>query len=593
MIQDYRRHTGCESQRTFGIAMTKLLLVIGISAIIPLKANAQATPAVPQSSNASQQSATPARVRGSLIVKFVASADSAQIDAVLSGFGAERVTEYRLIPGLIHLRVPESAIQAVTTALARNPLVEYVEFDYEVNSTQSVTPDDRFFADQWALLNSGQVVNRSSGLSGADIRATEAWGISTGGAGCLVAVIDSGMQIDHPDLAPNLWRNPKERFDGKDTDGNGYVDDLHGWDFVDNDNNPSDANGHGTHVSGTIAAASNNNTGVAGVAWTCQIMPLRFLDANGSGSISAAIKALEYALLNGVKISNNSWGGGGYNKSMYDMIKLAGERYDHLFVAAAGNSGANSDTSPMYPAAYNLPNIVSVAATDSRDRLASFSNFGVVSVDIGAPGVNILSTYTSGRYAYLNGTSMAAPHVAGVAGLIANRYPQASYAEIALILLGSARPLSSLSGKVASGGMLNAYASLINADALFASAPVEVPYESEPENPPTTEPDAGSPEITPTAPSSPDQLQVTNNRNSTATLVWMDKSDNEEAFVIERQKLNGGGRWSGSTTITTAANAQEYVDGPGAGTYRYRVYAQNAAGSSDPTPWVEVSITRR
>jgi len=521
-------------------------------------------------------------IPGSLIIKFSDVASRAQGDAILSAVGAARIKDFSLVPGLTHISVPAAAMDRIIAALQNNPLVDYVEPDYVVSGGQTIQPNDTHFGLQWALLNSGQTINRKSGLAGADIRATQAWSISTGGAGCLVAVIDSGVQLNHPDLSGNIWRNPLELADGFDSDENGFIDDVYGWDFVDNDNNPADENGHGTHVAGTIAAVSNNGTGIAGVAWNCKIMALRFLNANGSGTTSAAISALEYAVFNGARISNNSWGGGGYSSALRNTIEIAGKQYGHLFIAAAGNSGADSDRQPSYPAAYDLPNIISVAATDNRDRLANFSNYGVTSVDLGAPGVDIASTYINDRYVYMSGTSMAAPHVAGVAGLIAERYPHVSFEDLALILLGSARPLPSLEGKTTTGGMLDALSSLQNADAILESTSETAPEESAPD------PD---PEVI--IPSAASGLSVVNNRNSTATLNWKDNSDNESGFLVERQKLNGGGRWSASTEIDLPADTVTYTDSSGAGTYQYRVRAYNSAGSSSATDWVRVEVTRR
>jgi serine protease len=222
-----------------------------------------------------------------------------------------------------------------------------------------------------------------------------------------------------------------------------------------------------------------------------------------------------------------------------------------------------------------------VAATDNRDRLATFSNYGAESVDLGAPGVDVASTYTNNNYVYLSGTSMAAPHVAGTAGLIANLYPHASVEDMVLILLGSARPLSSLAGKTSTGGMLDAFASLQNAQALLGTPPAK----QEPD--PVTQPDPV------TVPVAPSNLTAANNRNSTATLQWQDNADNETGFVLEREKRSGGGRWVGNSQFNLPENTQTYTDNSGTGTFRYRIHAYNSAGSSPATEWEIVEVTRR
>ena len=233
----------------------------------------------------------------------------------------------------------------------------------------------------------------------------------------MVAIIDTGIDYTHPDLAANIWTNPGEiAGDGIDNDGNGYVDDVHGYDFVNNDGDPMDDHFHGTHTAGTVGAVGNNGVGVTGVNWQVKLMALKFLGASGSGSVSGAVSALEYAVTMGVRLSNNSWGGGGYSQALYDAIKNS-QVIGHVFVAAAGNSGVNSDLQPAYPASYDLDNIISVAAIDSSDNLASFSNRGVVTVDLAAPGVAVLSTVLGGGYASYSGTSMATPHVTGAAAL--------------------------------------------------------------------------------------------------------------------------------------------------------------------------------
>ncbi|MDH4275061.1 MAG: S8 family serine peptidase, partial [Gammaproteobacteria bacterium] len=257
--------------------------------------------------------------------------------------------------------------------------------------------------------------------------------------------------------AANIWSNPGEiPGNGRDDDGNGYVDDVRGWNFADNTNDPIDLNNHGTHVSGVIAAAGNNGTGVVGVNWRAKIMPLRFMDATGSGSTSNAIRAITYAVRNGARISNNSWGGPTQSRALSDAISAANSA-GHLFVTAAGNANANIDTNPEYPAAFNLPNIVSVASTDQSDALSSFSNFGAVNVDLAAPGSQIHSTLRNNRYGSLSGTSMAAPFVAGVAGMVLSQNPGLSVTQLKSALLDNVDPIPALQGRMVSGGRLNAF----------------------------------------------------------------------------------------------------------------------------------------
>lgn len=371
------------------------------------------------------------------------------------------------IPGMQVVQVSESSLETAMKAYQASPDVLYVEPDYVISlspidktgkqsenpgfSASSTTyPNDPGFTYLWGLQNTGQAP--FYGTAGADIRAPEAWSVTTGSPGVTIAVIDTGVDYTHPDLSANIWRNPRETLNGRDDDGNGYVDDIRGWNFVLKNNDPMDDNGHGTHCAGTIAAVGNNGIGIAGTAWNVKIMPLKFLNAQGSGYISDAISAILYANKMGASIISNSWSGTGYSQSLKDAIDASSS----VVICAAGNSGANSDSNPQYPAAFTSNNIISVAATDYHDRLASFSNYGVNSVDIAAPGVSIYSTSRAGTYQYMSGTSMAVPHVAGVAALIKSKYPSSSTAQVKNLLLSNTDPVSALSGKIATGGRLNA-----------------------------------------------------------------------------------------------------------------------------------------
>jgi hypothetical protein len=312
---------------------------------------------------------------------------------------------------------------------------------------------------QWGVNNTGQSIRGISGVADADIDGYEAWDVRTSAADIIVAVIDSGVQWSHPDLDDNIWSNSDEiAGNGVDDDNNGYVDDVRGWDFYGNDSNPDDAEGHGTHCAGTVGAEGNNGIGVAGVAWDVQIMPLRFIGPFG-GSTSDAIAAVNYAVANGAKISNNSWGGGGFSTALRDAIANAGAN-GHLFVAAAGNDGVNTDSSAHYPSSYSNDNIISVAATDNRDNLAGFSNYGISTVDLGAPGVDIASTYNGSGYVWNSGTSMAAPHVSGAAAVLWAENPSWTYEQVRDRLYATVRATGAMSGITATGGVLNLQAAL-------------------------------------------------------------------------------------------------------------------------------------
>ncbi len=301
--------------------------------------------------------------------------------------------------------------------------------------------------------------------------APEAWDTSTGNLTTVVAVIDEGMDINHPDLRDNIWTNPGEiPGNGIDDDLNGYVDDVNGYDFANDDASVYDpdpisekGDEHGTHVAGTIATEGNNGTGVAGVNWQARIMALKFLGPNG-GSTVDAVEAINYAVRNGAKVSNNSWGYvGSPSRSLQDAISRA-DTAGHLFVAAAGNGGAdgvgdNNDrdsSNTNYPSSYNNANVIAVAAADNRDKLASFSNYGATTVDLAAPGVNVASTLPGNGYGYYSGTSMATPHVTGVAVLLKSQNPTLDDTQMKSNILDSVDKKSSLKGKVLTDGRLNA-----------------------------------------------------------------------------------------------------------------------------------------
>ncbi len=287
---------------------------------------------------------------------------------------------------------PDVSVDQALAVYRDSPEVEFAEPNYLVHP--QATPGDTAFNMQWGLANSGQKVNGIAGKAGADLDAPAAWDISIGGDQVVVAVIDTGCDLNHPDLAANIWANPREiPGNGVDDDGNHYIDDVHGWDFADHDNDPHDVSGHGTHVAGIIGAESDNARGVAGVAWRVRIMPLRFMNAFEEGTIADAVEAIDYALAMGAKIINCSWGSSSHSRTLENVMSNA----DALFVCAAGNNSQDTDVHPFYPAAFGGENLISVAASDAMDQLAWFSNFGPGTVDVAAPGTGIYSLCSSRR----------------------------------------------------------------------------------------------------------------------------------------------------------------------------------------------------
>jgi subtilisin family serine protease len=329
-------------------------------------------------------------VPGEILVKFKKTASKSDILQLNTTLGLKTIKELPSI-GVHHIKLkPEETVAEAVKKYSGDPNVEYAEPNFIVHTL--ATPNDTSFGELWGLHNTGQTVNGTTGTSDADIDAPEAWDITTGDSGVVIAVIDSGVAWDHPELAGNIWTNAGETpGNGIDDDGNGYVDDIRGWDFVENDNNPMDFLGHGTHVAGTIAGVGNNSRGITGVMWIAKIMPLRFLDAAGFGDTANAISAIDYAVANGASVLNNSWGGGGFSQALKDAIERSNSA-GAVFVAAAGNDGLDNDSFPAYPASFDVANIISVAATDQNDNLASFSNYGATTVDVGAPGVDTYST---------------------------------------------------------------------------------------------------------------------------------------------------------------------------------------------------------
>ncbi|MCU7938827.1 MAG: S8 family serine peptidase [gamma proteobacterium symbiont of Bathyaustriella thionipta] len=442
-----------KSQMSINIVISTLLL-IGVITLLTLIVSSSYA-ASPQAIAALSNNPLLAYAPDSILVKFKAFASPAQKRNVRAFVNGEKMRGYRLVEGLEHIQLSRGKNVARTIeSLSQQPFVEYAEPNY----VRHANTNDTFYNYQWGLNNTGQDILGVIGTNNADIAAEAAWTMSTGNPDFVIAVIDSGVEYTHEDLAANIWLNSGEIPDnGVDDDDNGYIDDIYGWDFFSNDNDPMDKF-HGTHVAGTICAEANNGIGVSGVAWQCKIMALRFIGPDG-GFTDDAIAALNYAVDMGVKLSNNSWGGGGYSQSLYDAIENAGMN-GHLFVAAAGNDGENTDAIPHYPSAYNLDNIISVAAIDNQDQLAGFSNYGANSVDVGAPGVNIASTMLSVYY-WGSGTSMAAPHVTGIAALLYDSHPDWTPLQVRDRIYNTVRPIDALNGITTTNGVVNAYHALL------------------------------------------------------------------------------------------------------------------------------------
>ena len=411
-----------------------------------------------------------------VIVKLKPGANSNEISNLQAQIGVTKVSTASQL-GIDIWQIPSGTVEKIISTYKNDPRFEYIEPDYIITledvekpssatessekiTPQATTPNDPGYPQLWGLNNIGQ----SGGTADADIDAPEAWDIQKGNQNLVIGVIDTGVDYDHPDLSANIWTNPGEiAGDGIDNDNNGYIDDTRGWDFAYNDNNPMDVHGHGTHVSGTIAGKGNNGVGVTGVAWNAKIMPLKFLSDSGSGYTSDAILAINYATAKGVKLTNNSWGGGGYSQALSDAINTAGQQ-GALFIASAGNSSRNTDTTPSYPASYNLANIISVASTTRTDGLSWFSNYGATTVDLGAPGSDIYSTLPNSSYGTLSGTSMASPHVTGAAALLWSQNPTWTAQQVKNRLMSTGDSISALNGITVSGKRLNIYNALMSSN---------------------------------------------------------------------------------------------------------------------------------
>lgn len=381
----------------------------------------------------------------------------------LFGFGGPEVTRVVGLgqKGVLLVEWCSAEIAVAQLAvLTSHPFVAAVEPNGAV--TVTALPNDPLFTDQWAWHNPGG----AQGLADADIDAPEAWDFVHDASSVVVAVVDSGIDYRHPDLAANMWINPREiPGNGRDDDGNGFVDDVYGYDFAAGDGDPFDEHGHGTHVAGIIGAVGNNGRGIAGVAWRVGLMAVRFLGRDGSGSIADAVRAINYVTMMrsnfgvNVRAINASWGTEGFSQALETAIRTAGQA-GIIFVAAAGNDSRNNDRHPHYPSNHASENVIAVAASDRQDRLAAFSNFGPEKVHLAAPGVDILSTYLGERYAWMSGTSMSTAFVTGTVALVAASAPSATLQEVRQAIIDGVDRLPGWSPLVASGGRLNARGAL-------------------------------------------------------------------------------------------------------------------------------------
>ena len=347
-------------------------------------------------------------------------------------------------------------MQVAIETLEAQPEIQYAEPNY-LYHVLDLIPNDTDFEKQWDMRNHGQPDTLGKvGLASADIHVSQLWEKGyTGSKDILVAVIDTGVQWEHPDLADNIFT-----YNGgipEDT----FKDDKHGWNFVANTSDTHDDHNHGTHCSGVIGAIGNNKTGISGVNWAVSILPVKFLDATGGGTLEGAVEAINYARIMKVKIMSNSWGGGAFAQSMLDAIHAARDA-GILFIAAAGNDSMSNDDAPSYPASYDSDNIISVAATDNQDKLADFSNYGRNTVHVAAPGVNIYSTVKGSLYDTMSGTSMATPHVAGVAALLLAANPTWTYQTVKSRLIATSDHVPSLRRKVVAKGRVDAYNAMYN-----------------------------------------------------------------------------------------------------------------------------------
>ncbi len=441
--------------------LTCLPIMNANQALAVLQSSNQTT-STSQSNQSGGKGQSPPYIEGEVLVKFKADVAKSERSSLLGTLNMQMLKQFPRM-GVYHLKLTsEDTVPEAIKRLLDNPAVLYAEPNY-IRYLDSNLPNDPLFDDLWGLHNTGQ----TGGASNADIDAPEAWDITTGSTNKIVCVVDTGVMWNHEDLKENMWKNELERdgTPGVDDDGNGYVDDIYGINAITGSGDPMDDHSHGTHCSGTIAAVGNNGIGIAGVNWMAKIMSCKSFNSDGKGEDVDHIECIEYAINKGADVISASWGGGAFSQALKDTIEDSNSA-GILFVAAAGNGdpilhiGYDTDLQPHYPASYDNDNIITVAATANNDDLTSFSNYGLISVDAGAPGVDILSTINDGNYDYKSGTSMATPHVSGLAALAMAAHLSETHLEIKTRILRGTDLVPSLLGKMITGGRINAYETL-------------------------------------------------------------------------------------------------------------------------------------
>lgn len=546
------------------VRVTQLLVTSTCTLTLPMQALAQGAPGAKRVYPGQEivvsfpSSSSGFSARASAKVKNLKLANGAKLARTLSDgklgvistastFGARSVDP---------VEADEAEINALCDAIkASNP---GQEITCEANTVveTSRTPDDTQYSSLWGMPM---------------ISAPSAWDITTGSSNVVVAVIDTGIEYTHPDLADNIATNPGEiAGNGVDDDNNGFIDDYYGYDFINGDSNPIDDHFHGTHCAGTVGAKGDNGRGVAGVAWSVKLLPVKVLDSYGSGSIAAVAAGMNYAVKRGVKIMSMSLGTSSYSSTIENAI-ITAKNAGVLVVAAAGNSAQNTDMYPNYPSASAQPNVLAVAASNSSDGLAYFSNWGPTSVDLAAPGQTILSTYLSGQYAYASGTSMATPHVAGMAAMLLSVNPTLSYSQVKDILITTVDPNTAMAGKMVSGGRANLYKAVVKAQQGAATptpAPTSTPMPTATSTPspdptqpayPTATPTATPPPMETPVEENPNSISISAERTRTRVYIFGEVLDSTDAPKSgEKVQLYCGGRIAG-TKRTDAEGYYEFV----------------------------------
>jgi subtilisin family serine protease len=485
---------------------------------------------------------------GELLVRFREGVSTARATSIHRSLGFEVIERLKDIH-IDRIVIPDGwGVDEAVCLYNADPDVVYAEPNYIRRAF--LTPNDPHFNELWGLQNTGQ----TGGIQDADIDAPEAWDTQTDCSSVVIAIHDTGADLDHEDLKENIWRNTGEDWsngspgsNGVDDDSNGRIDDYYGWDFVNGDNDPDDDNSteeeyHGTHITGIIAARGNNSVGITGVCWSATTMQLKILDSAGEGTVADELSAIQYAIDNGANIINLSLGGPGYSMGEYEAIKSARDA-GMLFIAAAGNDGTDNDELPVYPASYELDNIIAVAATDHNDDLPSWANYGLTSVDVAAPGFEIFSTKAGDSYQFISGSSMATPHVAGLAALIWAHDSTLAYSQVKDLILNGVDVKSALEGKLLSGGRINAYNSLLK------------------------------------SPSAPSDLFAAAVSASQIALSWTDNSYGETGFKIER-KTDAGGTYSQMAAVSSGVTSYRDTGLTASTAYFYRVRAYNNSSNS-------------